>query len=328
MKPRQRVVADQGVEGRARAVEGVLEYLDEILAQVGIEPVAGHVDQAGDEALERIAAREQAQARAFVQMHDAQAVLEKLVLADLEQLVARIGLQNVGQRLAGVAQRRESGPRHGDRHFLAQHGHVARRAVIGGRGEQADETMRADGLAVLRKALDADRIHVYGPMHRGAPVGLGDHQQGRLLEILELFGRHLVVLVHRAGFGAVLGIAQNAEGGARNRLPPRPAALFDQVVAAVAEESEVVLQQPVQERDRFVDFLFGRLGRGPLELIHDLVEGRGHGLPIVDHLAHADDDAAQAGFQLGQVPGIAVMADFKADNRFRPGLVRRLAGRV
>ena len=100
---RQQRVAEQHVEVGALAGEGRHQDGLELLAQVGGIGLARHVHQAGDEALVRVAPQEQAQALALAGGQDAQRGVVELVLADLEQVVARVGGQDVLQRLGQVA---------------------------------------------------------------------------------------------------------------------------------------------------------------------------------------------------------------------------------
>ena len=85
------------------AVERPQQDLLVFAPQHGVPAIARHVDQAGDEAREGVAPDEQPDALALLQMQDLVDGLEQLVVADLEQLVARVGLDDVGQRLAGMA---------------------------------------------------------------------------------------------------------------------------------------------------------------------------------------------------------------------------------
>ena len=95
----------------------------------------------------------------------AQRELIERVLVDLEQLVARIGLQHVDQRLAGMALRVEAGAREHRVDLAAQIGDGAGRAGIGGRGEQADDAEFAGQIAVGVEALDADIVEIDAPVH-------------------------------------------------------------------------------------------------------------------------------------------------------------------
>ena len=75
----------------------------EAVAQRRIEALARREHQAGREAADRVAAREQRHAPPLLQLQDAQRMVVERVLLDLEQLVARIGVEDGQQRLAVVA---------------------------------------------------------------------------------------------------------------------------------------------------------------------------------------------------------------------------------
>ena len=77
-------------------------------------------------ALEGVAADEQCGALALLQMQDAKRHLEQLVIVDLEQFVAREGLQDIDQRLAIMACRRETGARQDARDLQAQQRNAGR----------------------------------------------------------------------------------------------------------------------------------------------------------------------------------------------------------
>ena len=93
---------------------------------------------------------------------------------DLEQLVARIGLEDVAERLAGVARGRETETLDHRRHLVAQERDVARAAAVGERGEKSDEAALADGVALGVVDLHADVVEVARPVHRRVRVGLRD----------------------------------------------------------------------------------------------------------------------------------------------------------
>ena len=167
--------------------------------------------------------------------------LEERVLVDLEQLVARIGLQHVDQRLAGMAVGIEAGAREHGVDLAAQIRDGAGRARIGGRGEQADDAELADQPAVRVEALDADVVHVDAPVHARAHGRLGDDQQRRLLQERADLRRDHQRLVPALQHPHVAG-AQDAEPGVEHRIE-RVLAGGEGVVAH-AEEGEVVVGQP------------------------------------------------------------------------------------
>jgi hypothetical protein len=190
------VEAGQGLVGQVRVMSGHLAAVGagedglEGEAQVGVVAVPRHEDQAGDEALERIAAHEQGDPRPLLERQDAHGDPEQLVLGDLEQLVAGVGLQDVGQRLAVVAVGGEAGAIQRALHLLAQDRDGARTARVGRRGEQADEDALARDVALPIEALHGDGIHGHRPVDGREAVRLGDEQQRRLAqEMADVLGQ-------------------------------------------------------------------------------------------------------------------------------------------
>ena len=104
------------------------------------------------------------------------------VFLDLEQFVARIVLQHVRQRFAGVTVGVEAGVPLDMRDLAPQIGNAVRRARVGGRREQSDDAMLADQIAVGIEAFDADIIEIDAAVHARLNIGLGDDQRARLLQ--------------------------------------------------------------------------------------------------------------------------------------------------
>src|SRR6185312_9264624 len=113
-------------------------------ADVAVVAFARYVDEHRDEAVEAIAPRQHAHTRPFVELQYGDGVLVERLFADLEQLVARIVLEHVRQRLARMAAGIEAGARLDRRELAAEIRDAVRRARIGGRGEQADDALLAE----------------------------------------------------------------------------------------------------------------------------------------------------------------------------------------
>ena len=71
-------------------------------ADVGVVPLEREVDERGEEPPERIASDEEAEAPPFPEVEDHERRVEELVLVDLEELVSRIALQDLHERLVVV----------------------------------------------------------------------------------------------------------------------------------------------------------------------------------------------------------------------------------
>src|SRR5581483_9446889 len=100
VQARERGLADEHRRVETLAVERALEQGLDALAHVGVETVARDEHETREEAPVFVAAHEQARARAALQLQDAHRGGEELVLARLEQLVARQRFQDVAQILA------------------------------------------------------------------------------------------------------------------------------------------------------------------------------------------------------------------------------------
>ena len=89
----------------ARALEAIEHDLLDALAHFGVVAIARDVDQARIETVIGVAADEQAHGAALVQVDYAAGDADQVIDAGLEELVARIGLQDVQYGLAVVALR-------------------------------------------------------------------------------------------------------------------------------------------------------------------------------------------------------------------------------
>ena len=120
--------------------------------QVGRVGIARHEHEAGDEALERVAADEQAQPLPVAEREDAERRVVELVVGDLEQLVARIGLEDVVERLGQVPAGRQAGALDDRLDLAAQQRRLGHARAVCRRGEQAEEAVLADHLAAARRS--------------------------------------------------------------------------------------------------------------------------------------------------------------------------------
>ncbi len=107
--PRQRGFGQADIEIGGLAFEGLEQHRLPLLPHFGRVVLARREDQAGDEAFERIAAHEQAEALPVAQVQDSCDGLQQLVLGRFEQLVARVVVEDVDELLLGVPAGRQSG---------------------------------------------------------------------------------------------------------------------------------------------------------------------------------------------------------------------------
>ena len=198
MHPHQRAFRKERIEGGDAADEGAGQIVADLGADIAVVAVARDEHQHRHEAVETVAPRQHAHARTFVELQDGERELIERVLVDLEQFVARIMRQHVGQRLAGMAVGVEAGALLDMRDLAPQIGNAVRRAGIGGGGEQADDTEFAHQIAVRIEALEADVVEIDAPVHARMDIGLGDDQQARLLEERHDLRREFQVARRRA----------------------------------------------------------------------------------------------------------------------------------
>src|SRR5215510_4560883 len=102
--------------------------------------------------------------------HDAQ----QIGFSDLEQFVARIGLEDVEQRFTRVPSQWDAGAFDNFLNLTSQEGDFRRFRAVSGRSEQAQEAVLAANLAPLVKALDPDVIEVARAVDGRTRVGFGN----------------------------------------------------------------------------------------------------------------------------------------------------------
>jgi hypothetical protein len=284
---------------------------------VGVEAVARHEHEAGDEALERVVADEQAQALAGAEVKDAHRDPEQVVLGDLEQLVTRIALEDLEQRLFVVALGREGGaPQHG-LHLAPQDRYVPRAGLVGGMRVETQEAAFADHPAVAVEALDADVVEVRGPVHGRARVRFGEVEQVRLQHARAHRRRQLVEAAR-----ALLGMAQDAEPRSRDRHEAQLGGRAGQLVVAEAEEGEVVVLKPGEEGARLGDVGGVERRRLGAQLGHQVEGPRTHLGPVGHRRADLVDHSHQVRLQLVQLRGLGVARDLGVHDRLGHGPLR------
>ncbi len=313
MQHRQRRLAD--LDGRidALAVEGALQGGFDAFAHGRIESIARQIDQAGIEAPVLVAPREQTRARPFAQRQDAAGDIEQFVLAALEQFVARQQFEHMTQRLAGVRIAAQAGTLHHRLHLASHQRHILRTRHVGGGGEQAEEALLDHRHAGFVEGEYADVVHVAGPMHAGARIGLGQddrvHRAG-----LRQFLRHQGA--QRARRERALAAVQDAEAGAIDRLQHFVVAGFLDPILAIAQEGEIVVGSPAQELLRFGDA--GSVDRqlALRQLVCDRQHAFAHRLPIVHAGAHVVERGGHAALEALQLGRLADAVDFEMHHRF------------
>ena len=201
-EPRVPLVALRSVRGD--------EQPRDVLAHLGRVAVAGDEDEARHEPAVRLAMHEQAHPAPLLQPQDAHRGREEMVDVDLEEVVARIRLEDLHEILLVVARRQEPGPLDDGRDLPAQHRHVERAAGVRARRVQPDEPVLADDLAVRVVPLDPDVVEVRRAVHRRARV--------RLVSTSNVFSCALA----RIAFGRFAKLFDGRSGASRNRPRPLP----------------------------------------------------------------------------------------------------------
>ncbi len=328
MHAHQRAFRKEQREGGHAPPIGVGEHVADLLADRAVEAVARHVDQHRHETVEAVAPRQHAHARAFLELEDHQPEAQQRVLADLEELVARILLQHDRERLAGMAVRVEARARDHGSGLAAQIRDAEGRARIGGRGEQPDDAEDADQPAGGVVALDADQVHGDAAVDARLLVGLDDDQRLRLLEEGARRGRHLQPLA-ALGHHFIVAVSQDPEH--RVGLLGEHAGGLVIGVAAHPQEGEIVVQQPLQELDRLGDLVGGQRRRPALEIRDGLVQAREHRPPVGDRELHLGQRLAESAEDLRPALLVVDPLDMDMDEAFAlavGGEVRQAAVRV
>jgi hypothetical protein len=242
----------------------------------------------------------------------------QLRVGALEQLVARVGHQHVGQGLAVMAGRGEAGAGDDPLDLLAQQRDRPRTAVIGGRGEMADEGMLADHLALGIVALDPDPVEVGGPVDGRSAVRLDDQQGRGILDRRIHLGRPVGKVAVGVAQDGIVRIPHQPQPGAFDHIGARLAPAADPVFA-VAEKGKVVLGQPFEK--------FCHFGRDIRRLLRRLLAQRRRYLgqlgqdrfPILDRNPHIRQHLAQFRFQRGQCIVVTDLIDLRLYHRLAQG---------
>ena len=180
--------------------------------------------------------------------------LVQVVRGHLEQVVARVGLDEVQQVLAAVRTRVHAGALQNVLLELAQHRNVVHGLGIRGTGVQAQETPFAGHRTIGIEALDAHVVQVGAAVHGGAAVGFGQHKHPGFTGLAAYFCWQLGKRQRQRR-----GFPHDPQRCARDR--GQRFASIEQVVFAVTEEREVVVGEPIDELGRFRHVGCGHGGR-------------------------------------------------------------------
>ena len=292
---RERPLGIGGIGGREAPAKDPRQEIADAQAHRGVVAVLRDEDEDRDEAVELVDAGERADARPLGELEDVERELLQRRDIDLEELVARIGVEHVHQRSAGIACRIEADILGDARDLEAQIRNRAGRAGIGVRGQQADDAQFAVEPAVRREQLDADIVEMDAPVDAALDVGLGDDERlglGQEGAQLRRDRDQLAALAQDLD----RGIAQDAEARALDRIGRDVTAR--EAIGADAEQGEVVTGDPFEELQRLVDLVLRQRRRiGAIGLDH-LGDAAAHRGPVVDGERDIGIDVVEPGAQL------------------------------
>ena len=177
MDARLRAVGQHRRELNRLPIKGCHQLIADFDTQLGIEAVPGDKDEGRRKAAKRVAAYKQPRALAFLQPQNANGMLGQRGGIDLEQFVARIGVQNRLQGLRSMAVRHHPGGVHDCRHATANLRYFGDGSQVGGSGVQAQKARLADDVACFVKPLDGDVVQPGRAMYGGAGHGFCDQYQ-------------------------------------------------------------------------------------------------------------------------------------------------------
>ena len=164
-----------GIVRRARLeapAERVFEHLYDGNTDIGIEAFARHIDECRYEALELVAADENARAGREIELQHFIRDLRELLRRNLEQLVAREGLQHIQQRAFGMAALRVAGAAQHLAGLLPKDRDVERGVIVGAGGKQPRKPQVARDRSACPVKLDGGDVHMHPAVHRGLVVAL------------------------------------------------------------------------------------------------------------------------------------------------------------
>src|SRR5215213_3835728 len=158
VEAREHGLREPDVELDVRAAQGPVQDALHPLPDLRVVAVARHEDQAREEAPVGVAAHEEPHALALLEVEDAHRDLEELFLGNLEQLVARVGLEDLDEVLLVVAVQWEARALEDVPDLAAHQWNLQRARAVGREGVQTQETPLAGDFARRIELLDTDVV--------------------------------------------------------------------------------------------------------------------------------------------------------------------------
>ena len=283
MRPRHRRVRDLGLHVDGFPLELAQQDCFHSPPEIRGVVLARNEHEARDKLSVRVAAQEQSHPLAVFEVQDAVGEFLELIDIDLEQFVARQGVEDVLERLGVVAARRKARTFDDRGHLAPQQGDLLRARAVGGRGQKSQEAALPRHASVGVEPANADVVHVDGAMDLRARPRLGGDEELLALEIAR------EPVWQRRGMARPAFLAHLAQD---TEVPVLDDAGIDLVVPAfegvfaVAEEGEMVVAQPLQEIEALGKVVLGDRRYG-FQLGDLAVEFGGHGPPVLDGGANA-----------------------------------------
>ena len=178
----ERTVRIGRVGGRDAAPIAAREELAHPPANLRVVAILRHENEHGHEPVEGIHPHQDPDAGMLCQTQDLQRRRKERALLDLEELVARVGLQDFRQGAPVEARRVESGAPEDVRHLAPKIGNGRRRARIARWREQPDDRVLAPEASGWSVELGAEVIQIGPAVDARLHARLGDHQEARPLQ--------------------------------------------------------------------------------------------------------------------------------------------------
>ena len=199
-------------------------------------------------------------------------------------------------------------------HLPPQQRDLPRGRAVDRVGEEAEEPALRCHLAGLVEPLHADVVEVGRPVDGRPRVRLGQVQQ----RLLAREPAHLRCQLREAErVGLLVLDAEDAEAGPVDRGEHVLAALGADLVLAVAQEGEVVVVHPLQQRPRLFELWLRDRRRRLLELGDRLVHLGAHRLPVLDRRGDVAEHALEVGAKPFERIQVGDPVDLDVDQRLR-----------
>ena len=239
----------------------------------------------------------------------------------LEQLVARVLLQDRDERLGQMPVGKEARASDDVGHLAAHQRNVFSRHHVDVRRVHPQETPLPTDTALGVKQFDADVVEIPGPVHGGPRVGLGEEDG---LGCVDELGRARCQARRVRRGGVAQRFTQHAQAGARYAAQVMAIVLRDQFVITITKEGEMPLDHPGEEGLRFGDLGTFHVTGGGLrgaygQRIDGGLGGRLHGLPVFHRGTHVAKYTHEAVVQSLQAVRFGEPIDLDVDGRFEAG---------